>query len=207
MCNSQDLIPIKQIIPKHSYTGEKWKTYRTNKKYLAIDFSHRCAYCDDSDEFKGKDTYQVEHFAPKNKFPDLEYTYDNLLYACSYCNGAKSNKWVGKTAEENIKNDEGFINPCSDEYNLHLKRKLTGEIVPVTPLGLYMYKNLKLYLKRHQILYKLKVYSTKIDELNNVITKKKSDNKNIGKKLLEEELLSHLLKDFYFYIKMLSENN
>lgn len=207
MCDSKDLIPIKQTIPKHSYTGEKWKTNRTNKKYLAIDFSHRCAYCDDSDEFKGSDTYQVEHFAPKNKFPDLEYTYDNLLYACSYCNRAKSDTWVGETAEENIKNNEGFINPCSNEYNLHLKRKLTGEIIPITPLGSYMYKNLKLYLKRHQILYKLKILSTKIDELNNIITKKKSVNKNITKRILEEEVLENLLKEFYSYIKILSQNN
>uniref|UniRef100_UPI00403F8105 HNH endonuclease n=1 Tax=Paenibacillus sp. KS-LC4 TaxID=2979727 RepID=UPI00403F8105 len=44
--------------------------------------------------------YHVEHFAPKEKFEHLKYTYDNLRYSCSYCNIFKSNKWVGKTSNK-----------------------------------------------------------------------------------------------------------
>lgn len=41
------MLRIKDKVPVRSYSGEKWKTNRTNKKYLALDFEHRCAYCDD----------------------------------------------------------------------------------------------------------------------------------------------------------------
>ena len=41
---------LKKEVPVRSYTGEKWRTNATNKKYLAIDFNHRCAYCDDLDD-------------------------------------------------------------------------------------------------------------------------------------------------------------
>ena len=114
---------IKRTIPKRSYSGEVWKTNKTNKKYLAIDFDNRCAYCDDLDKiYGGKRTYAVEHFAPKEKFPELEYVYDNLLYACSYCNGSKSDDWPSDDSKKNIVGDCGYIDPCSDEYYKHLDR-------------------------------------------------------------------------------------
>ena len=72
------MLRIKGKVPVRSYSGEKWKTNRTNKKYLALDFEHRCAYCDDWDKYNGgMRSYHVEHFAPKEKFPELKFTYDN----------------------------------------------------------------------------------------------------------------------------------
>ena len=44
---------------------------------------------------------------------------ENLVYCCFYCNNAKSNKW---------KNNNGFIDPCTNEYNLHLCRNSRGQI-------------------------------------------------------------------------------
>ena len=51
--------------------------------------TRRCMYCEDSvaDE--------VEHFKPKDLYPDLVFAWRNYLYACGQCNGGsgKSNRF------------------------------------------------------------------------------------------------------------------
>lgn len=164
-----DFIRIKKEIPVRSFHGNKWKSNKTNKKYLAQDFSHRCCYCDDLDKLNGGyEAYAVEHFAPKTLFQELEFNYDNLLYCCRQCNSSKSCNWIGKSADEAVIGDKGFIDPCNDEYYKHLSRKVNGEIISLTKLGDYMYKTLKLYSKKHQVCYQMErmyIIKTKIDEI------------------------------------------
>ncbi|MCL6798306.1 HNH endonuclease [Bacillus altitudinis] len=176
------MLNIHLVKPKRNFTGEQWKTNSSNKKRLAKDFNSRCGYCDDLDMYSGGyNVYHVEHFAPKEKFKELQYTYDNLLYSCPYCNISKSNKWVGSTSVENILGEEGFIDPCDKEYDKHLKRTHDGKIVYLTPLGLYMYKELKLYLQRHDILYNLERIRLKRNELKEKIELKKNNGQNYDK--------------------------
>lgn len=40
---------LREKRPIRSYHGEQFHTNPTNKKHLAEDFGHRCAYCDDLD--------------------------------------------------------------------------------------------------------------------------------------------------------------
>lgn len=81
-----------------------------NKKHLSADFGHRCAYCDDLDEYGGGyRAYHVEHFAPKEKFPELRYDYDNLLYACPWCNRAKWDIWPSDNSKINVVDSEGLL--------------------------------------------------------------------------------------------------
>lgn len=167
------MFPIKYCLPNRSHHGECWKTMAINKEHLKEDFNHKCAYCDDHDwYYGGSDNYHVDHFAPKAKFKHLEYNYDNLLYACPFCNRAKSDKWVGRDESETIVGDCGFIDPCTPEYLKHLERNKNGEIVPKSDIGNYMYKELKLYLDRHRICFiieqiaeKRKQLKSKCDEL------------------------------------------
>lgn len=195
---SEKLQMIKKEIPVRSYTGEKWKTNKTNKKYLALDFKNRCAYCDDYDKiYGGKDSYHVEHFAPKEKFPKLEFTYDNLLYACSYCNTSKSDDWVSNDPTINVVGDCGYIDPCSNEYYNHLDRNNeTGEIYYKTDLGKYMYNHLKLYLKRHSIIFMMNKLQEKICKLSISIENDKKLGINTFQK---EQFLSDYQKMFYDY--------
>lgn len=163
---------IKAKKPIRSHTGECWTTNSSNKQRLVKDFDHKCAYCDDHDGYSGGyNAYHVEHFAPKEKFKELEFVYDNLLYSCPYCNIAKSNKWISDKADINIMENKGFIDPCTDEYYIHLQRDDIGEIIHLTEIGEYIYYELKLYLKRHRILHNLekvrsnkKLLKAKIDE-------------------------------------------
>lgn len=208
---SKDFIEIRDVVPKRSYKGEKYKSNSKNKKLLIKDFQNRCAYCNDSDSYTGGyRNYHVEHFAPKEKFPYLEFVYDNLLYSCPYCNISKSNKWAGETAEENIKGNKGFIDPCNEEYYKHLKRNSDGEIVGVTELGKYMYKELKLYLLRHKILFNIDKAYTKANEIDKKIEQLRlnniNNNEEINKKIEKLELVRNALSnEFREYFKLLKE--
>lgn len=184
---------IKEKKPIRSYTGEMWTTNASNKKYLAEDFNHRCAYCDDLDRFNGEyRAYHVEHFAPKDKFPELKYEYSNLLYACPYCNGSKSNKWPSNNPKENVVGNKGFLDPCADEYYKHLHRNDDGSIGYDTELGEYIFKELNLGLLRHKILFKLGDLNKQIALLNKKIDIEKSEGKQTDdlEKLLHVALLN-----------------
>ncbi|MBK0075548.1 HNH endonuclease [Bacillus sp. S56] len=173
------MFTIHETKPVRSYSGEKWLTNSSNKKRLAVDFKNRCGYCGDFDVYSGGyNVYHVEHFAPKEKFKELEFTYDNLLYSCPYCNIAKSNKWVGKTATENIVGNRGFIDPCTEDYDLHLGRDEEGSIIYKTEIGEYIYIELKLYLKRHKILYNLEKIRMKRNLLKEEIENRKIKKQN-----------------------------
>lgn len=165
--------------PIRSYSGEVWRTNSSNKRRLAKDFDNKCAYCDDYDIYSGGyNVYHVEHFAPKEKFKELEFTYDNLLYSCPFCNISKSNKWVGNTSNENVIGNQGFVDPCTDEYDVHLERDDKGKIFYKTLLGKYMYEELKLYLKRHSIFYNLEKIRLKKNSLKEKIDEKKRKNED-----------------------------
>lgn len=185
---------VKLEKPIRSYSGEKWITNKTNKKHLAIDFKNRCAYCDDLDEYNGGSrVYHVEHFAPKEKFPELKYVYDNLLYACPYCNGSKSDKWPSDSADINVVGDIGFLDPCYDEYYKHLYRKDDGSIGYSTDLGKYIFNELNLGLKRHKILYRQSELNELIEKTQKKIDRMKENGEDVAEM---ETALFLLLKEF-----------
>lgn len=186
---------IKEQKPIRSYSGQQWKTNASNKKRLAEDFNHRCAYCDDLDKFNGEyRAYHVEHFAPKDRFPDLKYDYSNLLYACPYCNGSKSNKWPSNDSKVNVVGNEGFLDPCEDEYYKHLHRCADGSIGYDSDLGEYIYRELNLGLLRHKILFKKGELYKLIHMLGAKIEKEKSEGKST---MCLEKLHYSALKDFF----------
>lgn len=193
---------IKQKIPHRSYTGVVWKTNSSNKKRLIKDFDKRCAYCDDIDMYAGGSRmYHVEHFAPKEKFPILEFVYDNLLYACPYCNISKSNKWPSDDWSVNIVGDVGFIDPCTEAYNEHLIREKDGSINYITPLGKYIYYELKLYLQRHQLIYNLNKIQLKLKDVRQEINRRKKLHKSVDNL---EILYKELCVVFYEYYEVFS---
>lgn len=95
----------------------------------------------------------------KDKY--LKYNYDNLVYTCPFCNRAKSDKWVGKDETEAVVGNRGFIDPCSPDYSKNLGRNDKGSIVPLTDLGEYIYRELKLYLERHRICFMIDLIDEK----------------------------------------------
>lgn len=94
---------------------------------------------------------------------------------------------------------EGFIDPCSEEYDQHLERLADGSIAGMSPLGKYMHKTLQLYLKRHAIVHNMDKLKRKRKELEDNIAADKKLGKDCSKK---EAALQLVTKDFFEYFDM-----
>ena len=139
-------IQFRETKPKRTYSGKELSDYRRYKEFLVKDFNSRCGYTDCYDFwFGGPHNFQIDHFKPKSKYPDLEINYNNLVYSCSYVNRAKSD------------DDGKYLDPVEVDYNLHFYRDNLGNIYPRenSESAKYMYIRLKLYLSRHSIIWML----------------------------------------------------
>ena len=144
--------------PKRECT-KVYARYTSFKPYIREDFNKRCGYCDDLDIYHGGVRgYQIDHFKPHSilKFSHLKEVYVNLVYSCPFCNRAKSDKW------EDV---DGFIDPCTEEYDTHLERNKKGQIISKSSRGSFIYKNLNLFLKRHELLWMIEKIIQQKEEL------------------------------------------
>jgi uncharacterized protein (TIGR02646 family) len=150
------MINVQKIKPTRTCT-KSYSGYSSFKEHLEKDFNKSCGYCDDPNLHYGqKLDYHIDHFKPKSKFPKLETNYDNLVYSCPYCNRAKSDKWK-------VKN--GFIDPCSQEYDKNLQRNDKGQIQSITVRGKYIVQHLQLHLRRHEIIWTLSRLKEQMQQL------------------------------------------
>ena len=146
--------PLHRQKPKRRTNSRRVAHYRDFKSDLREDFNKRCGYCDGRDLYFGNQQgFHIDHFAPKSIFPKLKNDYYNLVYSCPICNWAKSNKWFTNSHTKPHNGKEGFVDPCSPEFDDHLNRTPEGEIKSTTPVGECMVENLNLNLMRHQILW------------------------------------------------------
>lgn len=151
---------FRNAAPVRTYTGKELKDYKGYKNSLEHDFIERCGYSHCQQEwFGGKKNFQIDHFKPKSIHPELKTKYSNLVYSCSYVNRSKSD-------------DTGnYIDPCDENYNEHFYRDELGNIYPVenSETAKYMYRKLKLYLKRYSIIWMLEQLEIKKEHLWNLI--------------------------------------
>ena len=119
--------------------------YRQYRSYLRNDFGGHCAYCTSHEsEIGGEDCFEIDHFRPKSKFPELVNDYKNLYYSCHGCNrvGAKGEVWP---SDEMLKKGYHFFDPMiEDPYELHMRERPTGLLVYKTRVGEYSIKMLRL---------------------------------------------------------------
>jgi uncharacterized protein (TIGR02646 family) len=173
-----------------------YKNYRSYKRFLINDFSGRCGYCDGSDTWLGGHrSYHIDHFAPKDKFADLETEYDNLIYACPSCNLSKSNKWPSTKSDENIVDEKGFLHPCKDDFNGHFHRDEEGRIIGISNVAKDMAVSLNLGLQRHAIIWKLGLLENLISDYRIELSKALAQETRIRL----ENIHYKLLKIFYQY--------
>lgn len=184
-------ILIREKIPMRTCL-KKYQNYRSYKRYLSKDFNNRCGYCSDFDGWiGGEDTYHIDHFAPKSKFPHLENEYSNLVYACSFCNRFKSDDWPSNDHTVNILNDKGFIDPCNHEYEEYFERDVYGNIVPNNHVAIYMHKKMQLFLARHRIIWNLTRIKIQLDKLKPLSESYKTDEVKYAK-----------IKELYFLLSI-----
>ncbi len=72
-----------------------YRQYDSYRPWLRDEFVFRCVYCLIREQW-GRVTgeFDIEHFHPQSSRADLATDYDNLLYACARCNGAKSDRAI-----------------------------------------------------------------------------------------------------------------
>lgn len=164
--------------------NEKYKTHSSYKSFLQKDFKNRCAYCNMLDEIVFPKPYEIDHFIPRKIFesvkPQLEYTYDNLMYSCPKCNGKKSDEYEGNINNDKIENNL-FYNPVDIDYNDIFYRNEYGGISSEDEKGNQMIVKLNLYNPIHNLAWL-------IDEINEVEVKvsKKIKKNDVSKEKMEK---------------------
>lgn len=148
---------------------EKYNDYHKYKKYLKIDFSNRCAYCNMHDNWIMPLPFQIDHFIPRAKFEqvkrnDLDTDYRNLMYSCPVCNRLKSDIFDGEIPEDIITNPY-FYNPVDIDYNTIFTRDEKGQIQSEDELGRNMIKRLQLYRPTKQMAWYLDELKQVYDEI------------------------------------------
>ncbi|MES2618111.1 MAG: HNH endonuclease [Bacteroidota bacterium] len=145
---------FRQHTPKHTKNRRVCKHYRSYKLTLRSDFNKRCGYCNDF-YHDHKKYFVIDHFIPQNpdgwlhSIPSNKYS--NLIYACSYCNGAKSNKWPTMNPQKFNEGGKGFIKPTNNAYSKLFKRDTNGSIIVHKdhPIGKYIYEELNFFMDYH----------------------------------------------------------
>ena len=188
---------LRKTTPKRRSNIQSKSHYRQYREELAIDFEHHCGYCGDSDTPR-KEGFEIDHFIPKKYLNTIsENDYTNLVYACRSCNNAKRAKWP--TESEKLPNDgiRGWIDPCEDLYDEQFERSEIGAIIAKTEIGRWMYDNLNLWKKQHEVLWNIEQLEGLIDEIESLISsscENTTDYKDLALMLLKAR---KLVKDFY----------
>ncbi|MCH8875192.1 MAG: HNH endonuclease [Chloroflexi bacterium] len=97
-------------------TDSQWRRFHGDVGQV---FSWLCAYCE---QFARG---EVDHFRPKNRFPERVYEWSNWVFACHDCNSAKLDKWPPR----------GYVDPCAKSRNARPEKMftydtLTAEVIP-----------------------------------------------------------------------------
>ena len=181
-----------RVIKRREYTIQR--DYTECKEILAEDFHQMCGYCGKDRKILLKQ-FQIDHFAPKSKFPQKRDVYDNLVLACPQCNRLKSDKWIGENPEVCNDGKKGFVDPASEEYNQHLYREKNGRIMYDTEVGKYMYDLLKFNIRRTDLMWKIIKLSQLKERLNDSL--KNNSDAEENRKFVEiqnelDELLEYI---------------
>lgn len=165
MFNFRDHTPVRRAITTVV------ATHRDHRADLKTDFVSRCGYCNSIDSWKTT-YFEIDHFIPA-KILTIKTTtdYSNLVYACRSCNNAKRKKWPTNDETVPNRNNEGFIDPCDATYKDQFIRDGQGKIVHSTPLGAWMYIELKLFKPQHQIIWNIEELEKLIDESEALVAK------------------------------------
>ncbi len=190
--------PFREKTPERRTEINNKSRYQDYKPELREDFNIRCGYCNDHEGWRNS-FYEIDHFIPKFLLDESEYAdYKNLVFSCRYCNNSKRKKWPTNDRDRRNDGKVGFIDPCNEDYDSQFIRNSTGEIIPQTELGKWIYQELKLYLKRHSILWQIEKIENSIKEFRIL-----GLNENNTYKFFYDRMIDY----FFDHIQELKEDN
>ena len=185
--------------------NKKYKTCEPYRKFLEKDFKHRCAYCNTLDFVVKPLSYHIEHYIPYNTFkdkkPELNNTYENLMYACPKCNLKKGDLFEGDSELNNLEN-ELFYNPVDVDYNEIFYRDEYGTIDSDDEKGRKMITLLELYKPIYNIAWLLDEIITTRDKIKNKLENEISEE---TRKELQEAL--DKINEYYVEVDTVFKNN
>ena len=115
--------------------------YRRFRPYIRENFNECCAYCLLHELLAGgAENFELDHFKPKSRHPDLTHVYENIYYSCHPCNNIKHDIWP--TDELRAKGYR-FVDPCHDDFSTHFT-EADGRWEPLTAAGDYSQERLRL---------------------------------------------------------------
>lgn len=112
----------------HDLDGRKFRprgyqTYPSFLDWLREEFGYRCAYCGLRERCtESSMAFAIEHIIPQSIDPDGKVKYENLAYACAFCNAAKGKELL-------------FFDPETDRIRKHIKLELSGRFSELTNTG------------------------------------------------------------------------
>ncbi|PTQ90158.1 hypothetical protein [Agitococcus lubricus] len=116
-----DYVAKVQESPSYKFVWRDSKTcFSCAKEQLMSMTQHNCAFCDGALGVESRKT--IEHFRPKESFPQLAYVWDNLFSCCDVCQSEK----LAQFDESLLKPDE----PTYQFYHYFQVSFRTGEIQP-----------------------------------------------------------------------------
>lgn len=129
------------------------KNYRNYSESLAEDFKFICGYCGKSIHI-AKKGFEIDHFVPISTDESRECDYTNLIFCCFTCNRKKGKKWPTENKALCHDGKRGFVDPTTNEYDVHLGRNNHGAIEHYTSVGSYMYDVFKFGLRPTDLVWK-----------------------------------------------------
>lgn len=104
--------------------------YASYRPWLEDEFSFRCVYCLKRMVWAPTGGWAVDHLIPQHEAPELECEYDNLVFACQFCNSQKGCKRVP--------------DPCKVAYGACLRVEPDGRVTPLNAYGCRLVRVLSL---------------------------------------------------------------
>ncbi|MFB9080224.1 HNH endonuclease [Flavobacterium procerum] len=203
--NVRDILPVRRQTPTKSPTGKNWSEHKPD---LKEDFNSHCGYCGSYDGYRHT-YFEVDHFIPKTLFEIkgiITYCqYDNLVYACKFCNNKKLAKWPSNDETISVLNDQGFIDPCDVNFDHHLYRTADGGIMWKTALGKWMAETAFKFDERSssiKLLWELNQRRKLLDRF--IIELNKRDQNSDEYKAIKKEA-EKISLEYYIYDKELME--
>jgi len=130
---------VDQTVQPYAYPAEPhrrrhgpagYANYRQYRSWLEDEFVFRCVYCLKRMVWAPTDIWAVDHLIPRDEAPERECEYDNLVFACQFCNEQKGSNRVP--------------DPCKVAYGKGLRVDTDGTVTALNPHGQRLVKVLNL---------------------------------------------------------------
>ncbi len=120
--------------------------YAKYRSYIREDFNECCAYCLRYEIFAGgEESFELDHYKPRSKYPELVHQYTNIYYSCHVCNQRKWSHWP---SDELDSKGYRFVDTCKENFSTHFEDN-DGYWNPISPAGEYTEAKIRLNSRHH----------------------------------------------------------